>query len=197
MAKKKTTSRKGTSRASSRTKKTTKKKTTGRSSGGARRDTSADFLKASKKLESAWQEGRSGPATDFDDDKDNVEPGEYECRLERAQLGATRKKEPYASLRYVVTKGQYRGSAFDSFHNLADRTTRSGREISAAESSSYLALEIQNLGYETDELEPADLPALFEQLNEENPAVIVEVVESESTNPTTGEPYRNIRTREA
>lgn len=116
------------------------------------------FLKAAGKVSGAFKKARTVKADSFEDP--DIPNGLYPARVTDVQLGVTKNNDPWFKIAAVIASGEYEGTALSIFHSI----------VAARESSAeFLCKDLQRAGYETEEMDIADLPGIADHLKENKP----------------------------
>jgi len=154
-----------------------KKPSTGKPAQG--NDTSADFFKALKSKGSILKKTGSEKApTGYTTTEDIIEAFKLKiggkvtttAKCTAARCGLDKNKVPYVSFNFVCTGNVGAGQTPGKYIMLAERGNRT-------EEQAYkdLAFTLQRMGYETDDLSPEALKAIFEAIKADRPSVSITI----------------------
>ena len=124
----------------------------------------AGFLAAAKTVAGNWKKARNAEPTS--NSKPDIADGSYVAKLTdvvpgskevQVKDGRVTKKVTVPNVRYSfkIVKGEYKGVSLSRFDTFDEKN------------SERSSVNIQRLGYETEDVEMSDLPELFEQIKED------------------------------
>ena len=143
------------------------------------------FASAIVKTKTAWSKARKAKDTGggFPNAEEIIEQLElgdgdgytFEARLSSAQGKIDKNRNPLVSFNFVGIEGLADGLKLSRAHFLSEKTIKTGPNkgnvITVADVMSQLAVDLQRLGYETEELDPEDLEEILAELSKEKPGV--------------------------
>jgi hypothetical protein len=143
----------------------------------AREKVNQGFAAAINKAgKAAWKEGKKNIKESGSFEQQPIDDGTYVATVESGRTGTDKNGNPYCALDFKVQRGEFQGVRVSKFHSVAEKGRRTYEQAlgSLLTDLSRLAANV-----DIDELEPADVESLVEDLNDEKPVVQIGVQNSE------------------